>query len=93
MLCDSSTSAVAYDFIVRSADGSCRILSLGGEESQRTEEDAGAFFICVDTLKSPLLTSEHLSPCLTAARGDIPLSGDIWWPSGVTDDDSPLHER
>lgn len=84
MLCDSSTSAVTYDFIVRSADGSCRILSLGGEESQRTEED---------TLKSPLLTSEHLSPCLTAARGDIPLSGDIWWPSGVTDDDSHLHER
>lgn len=34
MLCDSSKSSITYDFIVQSADSSCRILSLENEESQ-----------------------------------------------------------
>lgn len=72
VLCDSSTSTVTYHFTVQSADGSSRILSLGGEESQRTQEDTGAFFVCMDTFKSPLLISEHLSSCLTAARSVVP---------------------
>lgn len=34
MQCDSSMGSITYSFIVQSADSSCRILSLGNEQSQ-----------------------------------------------------------
>lgn len=61
MLCDSSISSITSNFIVQIADSSCRILSLGNQESQCYIGGHLSFFYLHGYIKSSSFISEYLT--------------------------------